>query len=325
MARKVFQLVGEDGKALTSVDAVVVDIEDVFALRDAVKEKYCDSHLAGIAASDLTVFDANGVALDPRDSLADIDEKVTLIVQVPMQEQKVEVEVTEERPESQPHPNRLKRWAYLNEVLDRNKKAKLNYDGESSTGYSHVSYYDVEKNLRATSYEQQSKDIPGDDIDVVYAYLLRVSKVFGAIVTGKDAKRLHFIAPILVCVSWLFHGDVQILVEESVEGKRLHGHGFFEFVIQRGMKRVCVVAAKKDDFQAGIAQNLVGCEALADNEGLKKVFGIVTNYKEWLFFRSLDERIERDEAEMKTTHGTPTRESVKEIAEKIYFMLSEDD
>ncbi|GMF42778.1 unnamed protein product [Phytophthora lilii] len=270
MARKWFQLVGEDGKDLTSATSVAVDVEDVDTLRKAVKVE-CPNALANVDAANLTVFDANGVALPKSwSSVKEYgnDGENALIVQVPMKEQKVEAEVAEERPGSQPHPNRLKRWADLNEVLDRNKKAKLNYDGESSTGYSYVSYNDVEKFLRATSYKQQSKDIPDDDIDVVYAYLLRVSKVFGAIETGKE--RLHFIAPILVCVSWLFHGDVQILVEKSVEGKRLHGHGFFEFVIQRGMKRVCIVEAKKDDFQAGIAQNLVGCEALADIEGLKK-------------------------------------------------------
>ncbi|GMF42829.1 unnamed protein product [Phytophthora lilii] len=207
MARKWFQLVGEDGKDLTSATSVVVEIEDVAAFRHAVKEVFKDSHLAGIAASDLTVFDPNGVVLPKSSSPVhelEKDEDNARIVQLPMKEQKVEAEVTEERPGSQPHPNRLKRWADLNEVLDRNKKAKLNYDGESFTGYSYVSYNDVEKILRATSYEQQSKDIPDDDIDVVYAYLLRVSKVFGAIETGKEAKRLHFIAPILVCVSGCF-------------------------------------------------------------------------------------------------------------------------
>jgi hypothetical protein len=57
MARKWFQLVGEDGKALTSADFVVVDIEDVATLQKAVKKEFSDSHLAGIAAADLTVFE----------------------------------------------------------------------------------------------------------------------------------------------------------------------------------------------------------------------------------------------------------------------------
>ncbi|KAL7995850.1 putative protein kinase [Plasmopara halstedii] len=58
MARKWFQLVGEDGNAVTSATSVVVDVEDVDTLRDAVKVKFKDSHLAGIAAPDLTVFAA---------------------------------------------------------------------------------------------------------------------------------------------------------------------------------------------------------------------------------------------------------------------------
>ncbi|KAJ0388599.1 hypothetical protein P43SY_010283 [Pythium insidiosum] len=88
MPRKWFQLVGEDGNALTSADAVVVDIEDVDTLRKTVKEAYADSDLAGIAPSNLTVF-ANRAAyeakqaLGPRVPLANIDEDDTLIVQVP--------------------------------------------------------------------------------------------------------------------------------------------------------------------------------------------------------------------------------------------------
>ncbi|EEY68323.1 uncharacterized protein PITG_04756 [Phytophthora infestans T30-4] len=68
MARKWFQLVGEDGNAVTSTDAVVVDIEDVDMLRHAVKEQLRDSHLAGIAASDLTVF-ANRAEYDAKRSV----------------------------------------------------------------------------------------------------------------------------------------------------------------------------------------------------------------------------------------------------------------
>ncbi|KAJ0395059.1 hypothetical protein P43SY_011447 [Pythium insidiosum] len=91
MPRKWFQLVGEDGNALTSADAVVVDIEDVDTLRDAVKLKFADSDLAGIAPSNLTVF-ANLAAYEakqafPRSSSPvtglGIDEDNAIIVQVP--------------------------------------------------------------------------------------------------------------------------------------------------------------------------------------------------------------------------------------------------
>ncbi|KAE8882874.1 hypothetical protein PF003_g32960 [Phytophthora fragariae] len=40
-ARKWFQLVDDGGNALTSADAVPVDIEDVVALRDDVFAKVC--------------------------------------------------------------------------------------------------------------------------------------------------------------------------------------------------------------------------------------------------------------------------------------------
>ncbi|TMW66954.1 hypothetical protein Poli38472_012070 [Pythium oligandrum] len=81
-------LVGQDGNALTSVDAVSVDIEDVVALRDAVKDKYKDSHLAGIAPSDLTVFAVTQEGKQRLEEDSPIEsygatKKDVLIVQVP--------------------------------------------------------------------------------------------------------------------------------------------------------------------------------------------------------------------------------------------------
>jgi hypothetical protein len=68
MARKWLQLVSEDGKALTSVTSVSLDVEDVDSLRDAVKDKYMDSYLAGFAVNDLTVFE-NRVKYDTKEPL----------------------------------------------------------------------------------------------------------------------------------------------------------------------------------------------------------------------------------------------------------------
>ncbi|POM60808.1 Crinkler (CRN) family protein [Phytophthora palmivora] len=67
MARKWFQLVGEDGNALTSADAVVVDIEDVAAFRKAVKGE-CPNALANVDAADLTVFE-NRAKYDAKEAL----------------------------------------------------------------------------------------------------------------------------------------------------------------------------------------------------------------------------------------------------------------
>ncbi|KAI9910885.1 hypothetical protein PsorP6_011125 [Peronosclerospora sorghi] len=72
---------GEDGSALTWATCVDVDSED------AVKEEYKgSSHLAGIAASDVIVFDVKGGAL-PRESSPvndpGRDEAHAIIVEVP--------------------------------------------------------------------------------------------------------------------------------------------------------------------------------------------------------------------------------------------------
>ncbi|EEY68339.1 crinkler (CRN) family protein, putative [Phytophthora infestans T30-4] len=99
VARKWFLLVGGNGKDLTSTTSVGVDVEDVDTFRDAVKEKFRDSHLAGIAASDLTVF-ANRAEYDAKRSVLlpqsgspvtayGNNEENALIVQVPTQRQVV--------------------------------------------------------------------------------------------------------------------------------------------------------------------------------------------------------------------------------------------
>ncbi|EEY64621.1 CRN domain-containing protein-containing protein [Phytophthora infestans T30-4] len=69
MQHKWILLVGDDGKAFTSVDRVtLLDDAVVVDLRDAIKEKFKDSHLAGIAAADLTVF-ADGAAFEAKQKL----------------------------------------------------------------------------------------------------------------------------------------------------------------------------------------------------------------------------------------------------------------
>ncbi|EGZ24971.1 hypothetical protein PHYSODRAFT_326018 [Phytophthora sojae] len=219
-----------------------------------------------------------------------------------------------------PHPSRKRRWDKLNEVLDKNKKAKK---AAGSTGFSYVSFPEIDSIMPATKYRPSSKPIPDEKLDALHRYFPILIKAFGDIITGK---RLHFIVPVLASVCALFDGGVQILAEETVIGKRVHGDGAFEFVLKRGEKRVCIVEAKRDDFQQGLAQAYVGSEALADVEGLPKVYSIVTNFLEWVFSRSLDEKIERATPVMMVMENdVPAPESVKQIAGMIYSILSEDN
>ena len=56
----------------------------------------------------------------------------------------------------------------------------------------------------------------------------------------------------------------------------------------KGNKKICIVEATKDDMKQGMAQDLLGCEAIADTEAVARVYGIVTNYLTWVFIRNLD-------------------------------------
>jgi hypothetical protein len=67
---------------------------------------------------------------------------------------------------------------------------------------------------------------------------------------------------------------------------------------------------------------LVGCEVAAEVGGLDIVYGIVTNYIQWNFFRSLNDKVEREECSLDLTPEGPKRKSLNKIAEKIYGMLS---
>ncbi|KAG1707075.1 hypothetical protein DVH05_026271 [Phytophthora capsici] len=259
------------------------------------------------------------VEVDPAaeigDLFGDAPKKKTIHVFVAADREILRAETRE--PETAPHPSRKRQWDKLNEVLKKNKKAK------NSTGFSYVSFREIDKIMPAATYVQTSKPIADEKLDAVHDYFPILLEAFGDIVT---AKRLHFIVPVLASVCALFNGDARILAEEKVEGKRVHGDGAFEFVLQRVNKRVCVVVAKRDDIQQGLVQAYVGSEGLADVEGLTKVYSIVTNFVEWYFSRSLDEKIERTSpTTIVMENDVPTRESVKRIAEMLYSILSDDN
>jgi hypothetical protein len=61
---------------------------------------------------------------------------------------------------------------------------------------------------------------------------------------------------------------------------------------------------------------------VAEIEGLDIVHGIVTNYIQWNFLRNLNDKVEMEECSLRLTPYGPERESLKEIAEKIYAMLA---
>ncbi|KAL3674297.1 hypothetical protein V7S43_000252 [Phytophthora oleae] len=117
--------------------------------------------------------------------------------------------------------------------------------------------------------------------------------------------------------------DVKLEVEETVAGNEVHADGHFEFVLTRGKTKICIVEAKKNDFEQGKAQVLVGCEGVADREGLHEVNGIVTDFLRWDLYRSGEKSILRDVSTLRVSSNELGIESMRDVCEMIYGVLSD--
>ena len=318
---------GEPYKGTTADKVAVSSSADVADFRDAVKAKYSNK-LSSVDSGELLVYKSKAAFVDGKeepfeeDSLLDglgKSKKEALIVVVPSSRSPSRSTSESSLTGKEPNPKRKQRWIELNEILEGNaKKSKTN----DSTAYSYVTWNQVKTVFNPTNYVQPRRKVDDAQLNFLSQYLSITTKCFGDITTGKEAKRLHFIAPVLICVCILFNGDVDIVVEEDLVGNFVKAHGHFEFMLRRGNKAVCIVQAKKDDVEQGMAQDLVGLEVAAEVGGLDIVYGIVTNYIQWNFLRSLNDKVEKEECSLRITPNGPERESLKEIAEKIYGMLS---
>jgi hypothetical protein len=74
--------------------------------------------------------------------------------------------------------------------------------------------------------------------------------------------------------------------------------------------------------EQGMAQGLVSCEVAAEVGELDCVYGIVTDYVCWVFFRSMNDKIEEDFSSLKFSQGITEKESLKEIVGRIYSIFS---
>lgn len=125
-------------------------------------------------------------------------------------------------------------------------------------------------------------------------YKVDAGLCFGTIYSVNEPRLNLLIGPLLVDVCSLFNGKVKIVVEETMNGKQLKANGRFEFVLKKGNNIIFIVEAKTDDFKQGFAQDLLECEVAAELDQSDVVYGIVTNFKEWIFDKSND-KIEKDE------------------------------
>jgi hypothetical protein len=199
---------------------------------------------------------------------------------------------------SHPSEERKKRWEELNPIL-----MQAEIDGAAKSGKKNrkesSAYSSLNWSLISPIYEhimhqysQPVKEVPQETMELLHNFLVTLTRRLSSFTTGKESQRRHFIAPILVYVSDLFgpEDSVQIAVEEDLNGVNVQANGHFEFMLKRKNKRICIVEAKKDDMEQGMVQDLVGMEVASDLNGLDTVYGIVTNYVEWMDILKKSER-----------------------------------
>jgi hypothetical protein len=192
-----------------------------------------------------------------------------------------------------------------------------------SLGYSYANWEQVQEFFPVVPGKLQATvgGLPQDRLNALHQYLQFATNCFGSITEGHEAKRVHFIAPIIITVCSFFNGDVQILAEEEIEGNRVHAYGHFEFVLKRKNKRICIVEAKKEDILQGKTLSLIGCESLCDVENLAVCYGIATDYIAWCFLKDEADKVTEEMLSIELTSDGPTIESLKKIANKIIAIL----
>ena len=306
----------------SSLDANIID-RFLYAVKASCDQPGYLKDIPGVALDiykNKAAFDSGENPLRPShflDGLGNTEEEA-LIVLVPTSTSSGH-SISESRLAGKQNSKRGQRWNKLNKILEVHAKRSKT---KNTAAYSSVSWNQVEPVFSLTRYVQPRKDMDDAMLDILEKYLSFVIKSFGCITTGKEVKRLHFIAPVLICVCSLFDGDVEIVAEKELCGKDVNANGHFDFMLKRGEKTICIVEAKKNDFEQGMAQALVGCEVAADIGGSDIVYGIVTNYIQWNFFRSLNGKVEMEECSLDLIPEGTQRDSLKKVAEKIYSLLA---
>lgn len=136
---------------------------------------------------------------------------------------------------------------------------------------------------------QEFKDA---DVAATIEALKSQQEIFGPCVEQKEQRRKMGIATIMIGAAKLLNDKaVQVRVEVPMKSAAVFSNGVADMLVSRNKKcKLLVVEAKKEDFDQGKAQDLVLMDvAIAENErlGVKvtPVFGIVSNFLEWHFYR----------------------------------------
>lgn len=248
-------------------------------------------------------------------------------------------------PQEEIHPLRKWRWDQINEVLTKHQEQKqasktdnAHRSGDNDIGIT-TTYSETQWIKLGDIFEEQLGDIfgehlgyytesispiPASDLCTLSTLLSWIYSCFGDLTGHLDSKmkRAHLIAPVLWTVIHSLPGVV-VNIEQQLNGKRVKASGRVEFILRSGTKRICIVEAKRMSFEQGVAQCLLGCGVAADLDNSHEIFGIVTNYTEWMFIKSRDEQILIDnESELSFKDGVPNQAELEQVVGKLRSLLA---
>lgn len=169
----------------------------------------------------------------------------------------------------------------------------------------------------------ETVDTNNADFNLLKSILQKTSRCFDLSDSHTEADKLYYICPIILIACQIFgHRIFKINAERKVKAINLNGQ--FELVISFGKVRICIVEAKKHQIEQGKAQCFAGMMALTelDKIGSKPVYGIVTDYTDWVFSKSsTDNHCYYKEELLFGHHKVPTDESLLNILSHIYSLL----
>ena len=136
------------------------------------------------------------------------------------------------------------RWDIINPILEEEIR-KSGKKEKSSISFSKLSWSKLSRAFPMDKLvlDISSVSIPSESQDLLYEQLLAIHRLFGSVKSGKEAKLLQFISPILISVCQLLP-SVHISVEEDMSGFYVLANGRFEFVLEHKGKKVCIVEAR---------------------------------------------------------------------------------
>ncbi|KAF1317988.1 hypothetical protein FI667_g14259, partial [Globisporangium splendens] len=146
-------------------------------------------------------------------------------------------------------------------------------------------------------------------------------------VSQPEARKNSSIHIVLRHVCKMFKDNQPNLVKEAkLKSRALVPTGVADFMVSRKRRKILVVEAKKEQFSQGQAQDFVMMDiALALNEeageSSDEIYGIVSNYLMWIFYRRTKDRIVWTVDHINEKRTGP--EDAKRIARRIFAMLKE--